>query len=689
VNPVEFLSEPANPSSNGNRTRKRFDSSPVNHTAIYISESYHGANTTMDHSASDDMASDLSSSAPTIMNDRSNNNYSVAGSLSPTPTVKQQTMTPGTMNTTLQQRSHMSAFSPIQPVLTPRETPRGTSMGLVLLSPSRTITETLNALASTTAQQLEAIWDEVGYTPQERASQLSDLLEKFRSQCEQKISEEHEVSDTFRQTIADSKEEIKAISKSLKQRVDPQFLRENNGEMTLTDELANLETTLDGLRLDYNSAKQDLQESKEYLIESHNALGRKLDDCWNDIETDLTINRREDFREKVEEMKEEMATRTAAVIQLLRDCQHLMHDLSINGQVEEASILDRRISGGLVRSKDSSFIMASKFETETCTGISAKALEALTSKASELSNEKRRRKNLLQEMGGQIAMLWEQLSIPVEEQQAFTSSVKGLGLDTIEKGSTELQRLKQIKGKMLGELIDKARENIQELWKETNGTYDQRKSFEPFNIREESMYDDKLLDEHEEYIAILQDRLEKMKPINRLIERREDILRERMEYEELQKDSDRLKQRGAAMAKQLMEEEKMARRIKKDLPRLSKMLNDKLCEWKDSHDDEFQYHGQVYIDVMDRQEEEWTEYKNNEMQLKLQKKNQDYKKHEENRYLGKPVSGGKKLRTRPLGELSRVNANTMNPTQGRNAMEKKPLRQAHPTGPAARSRTYA
>ena len=174
------------------------------------------------------------------MND---NNFSMASVLSPTPTVIQQRiMTPGSANTTLQHSSHLSAFSPIQPVLTPRETPRGTSMCLVLLSPSRTITETLNALASSTAQQLEEIWDEVGYTPQERASQLSDLLEKFRSQCEQKISEEQGVAETFRQTIADSKVEIKTISDSLKELVDTQFLRDNNGEMTLTDELENRKT---------------------------------------------------------------------------------------------------------------------------------------------------------------------------------------------------------------------------------------------------------------------------------------------------------------------------------------------------------------------------------------------------------------------------------------------------------------
>jgi len=642
----------------------------------------------MDQSGLDDIPSVLSSPTPTLVN---NKKYSMPEILSPTQTINKQSMTPGsvnrTVNTTLQQRSHMSDFSPIQPVLTPRETPRGTSMGLVLLSPSRTITETLNALASTTAQQLEAIWDEVGYTPQERASQLSDLLEKFRSQCEQKISEEHTVSETFRQTIADAKEEIHMICKALKQPVDPQFLRHNGGEMTLTDELANLETTLDGLRHDYNTAKQELQECKEFLIESHHALGRKLDTCWDDTETDLTVKRRDAFREKVEEMKQEMVTRTDAVIQLLRDCQHLMNDLSIDGHAAKASLLDKQISGSLVRSKDSSFMMASKLESETCTGISAKMLEALTSRASELSSEKRRRKDLLQEMGGQIAMLWEQLSIPVEEQQAFTNSVKGLGMDTIEKGSAELQRLKQVKSKMLGTLIDKAREDIQELWKETNGSYDQRKSFEPFNVRDEDMYDDKLLDDHEEYIAILHDRLEKMKPINRLIERREDILRERMAYEELQKDSDRLKQRGSAMAKQLMEEEKMARRIKRDLPRMTKLLIEKLNDWTDSHGEDFQYQGNIYIDVMDRQEEEWNEYKENEMKIKLKKK-QDYQKHEENRLLGKSLSGSKKLHkrpARPLGESSRVNA--MNPPRGRNAGEKKPLRRTHQG--AARSRTYA
>jgi len=224
---------------------------------------------------------------------------------------------------------------------------------------------------------------------------------------------------------------------------------------------------------------------------------------------------------------------------------------------------------------------------------------------------------------------------------------------------------------MLDKLINEARDNIQELWKETNGTYEQRKSFKPFTVRDEDMYDDELLDQHEEYIKTLHYRLEKMRPIHKIIERREDILRERMEYEELQKDSDRLKQRGSAMAKQLMEEEKMARRIRKDLPKLTKVLYEKLAEWKDSNDEDFQYRGEIYIEVMFRQDEEWTEYKKNEMHLKLKKK-QDHQTFEDNRHVGISIPTKKKLHPRPLGDSSRIN--NIKLTRGIDFEEKKPLR---------------
>ena len=502
-------------------------------------------------------------------------------------------------------------------------TPKGDrSQSMILLSPSRTIGETLTTLASSTAHQLEEIWDEVGYNPEERASQLSDLLVKFRDLCEAKVAEERGVAETFRQTIADAKEELKSTAMALKTLVDVELLRESSS-LTLTDELDRLEAALEGVRAAASEARDDLKECRDQIVEAHEALGPKeeLDSQWRDIESDLTAERREQFNRKRAEMKEELHSRTSAVIQLLRSCQHLLHELRIDTE-EKGTTFDHQIANSLVRSKDGSFIMASKFKTDSCTGISSEAYEKLMTRLEELNGEKRRRKTKLQDMGASIAMLWEKLRVPDEEQRAFTESVQGLGLDTIEKGELELKRLLALKSEMIGKLVAEARETIVSLWDETNATKEQRSSFEPFAVKSEALFNDELLEKHEEYIHVLNERLEHMKPILKMIKHREDIIRERMEYEELQKDPNRLQQRGASMTKQLMKEEKMARRIK-SLPKLTSDLEDKLKDWRASNGEDFQYHSEVYLEVMDRQEEEWQQYKENELQLKLKKKQQE------------------------------------------------------------------
>jgi protein regulator of cytokinesis 1 len=571
------------------------------------------------------------------------------------------------LNTSQMNRSQVAAFTPIM-------TPKGDRSGsMVLLSPSRTITETLTTLVSSTGHQLEEVWEEVGYSPEDRASQLSDLLVRFRDICDEKIAEEKGVAETFHQTIREAKEEMKRTGEALKALVDPQLLKENTGQ-TLTDELATLEAALEGLRTAANTAKEDLEQCRAFLIEAHEALGFDMDPKWRDIESDLTAARLEEFHRRKAEMKEELSTRTAAIIQLVRDCQHLLNDLRMEPE-HDGTPLDRRINGSLVRSKDGSFIMASKFQGDTCTGISSKAMEQLTNRVTELHGEKRRRKAKLQEMGADIAMLWEKLRVPEEEQLAFTESVQGLGLDTLEKGKTELSRLHALKSQMIGNLIEEAREAISSLWDQINATPEQRRDFAPFYVHMESQLNDELLEKHEEYIVTQQSRLEQMKPILRLIERREAVVRERQEYDVLQKDSDRLKQRGAAMTRQLMEEEKMARRIKRDLPKLTEMLVEKLHEWKETHAEDFKFGGEVYLDVMAYQEEEWEEYKSVELQKKLKKK-QEEQTSVENRYatanvvaVGPPA--GKKKATRPLGD-AKTKGNTKNPSRSQSHDTRKP-----------------
>jgi hypothetical protein len=74
--------------------------------------------------------------------------------------------------------------------------------------------------------------------------------------------------------------------------------------------------------------------------------------------------------------------------------------------------------------------MSSKFRLDTCIGISLQALEELTRYVAELHGDKRRRKEKLQDMGAQSAILWERLRITEEEQMAFTKSVQCPGTNT-------------------------------------------------------------------------------------------------------------------------------------------------------------------------------------------------------------------------------------------------------------------
>jgi Ase1/PRC1/MAP65 family protein len=526
---------------------------------------------------------------------------------------------------------------------------------MVLLSPSRTIIHSLTIMANNTATQLEEIWDRVGYSPDDRAAQLSTWVASFKNLCESKIAEESEVEATFLKEIVESRSEIIRLSKALQTTIDEdsnphlaRILREQQqqnssdaagaheaGETSmvassasatpLADQLATLEAALEGLRSAASSIQQKLVECRDYLVEAHEALGLEIDKTWLDVDSDLSQARQEMFAQKKDEMASELASRTMTVIRLVQDCQHVMKDLEIfpENKDETFTELDQRIAGSIVRGKDSgTWVMASKHRTPTCVGISASAVDELTKRFAELHAEKRRRKEKLQELGADISHLWEKLKVPNEEMLAFQGSVSGLSLDTLRKGQMELDRLLAKKKAMLGNLIDEARSSIVGLWDQTNvPEADRPKAFPPFTTLDVS---EELLVKHEEYIGVLTRRLEQMKPILRLIERREDIVKERMEYEELQKDSERLKQRGAALTKQLLEEEKMARRIKKELPRLTEVLEEKLRDWKQSHGEDFLYQGrQAYLELMEQQEDEWQRYKELELQRKLKKKQEE------------------------------------------------------------------
>jgi len=526
-------------------------------------------------------------------------------------------------STTRQSTNNTSTYTPILQMNTPQET------SLLLLPPSQSILESLTSLTNSTTTQLTNIWDVLGCSPEERADQLTQLLSNLKGVCQETVSQEQKVVKKYQQTITKYKEEIRSTCVALKIDINEELLGEQQqqvqqqgfGRISLQDEVMNLDVELENLRSVASVARVDLESCHLQLVEASTALGMDLEESFQDITSDLTQGTRDRFHAKVEEVQELVKTRTAAIIQLLQDCQELLKCLKYD--MSTPHTLDYRIGNSLKVDEETGVTtLTSIVPTDTCTGIHSNTLNDLSNRLTELHGEKRRRKLKLADMGAIIGELWEKLHVPMEEQRSFADSISGLGLDTLEKGERELERLESLKQSMMADLIQEARTKIQELWKETNSSEEQQKVFEGMSV-EQPDFDQELLTQHEEYIQTLETCLNQMRPILTIIAKRENVVKERMEYEEYQKDPDRLKQRGSALTKQLMKEEKMSKRIKKDLPKYTTHLEKKLQEWQNDHSEPFLFEGEPYLDVMKRQEEDWLEYKDEQMQMKLRKKQQE------------------------------------------------------------------
>ena len=65
----------------------------------------------------------------------------------------------------------------------------------------------------------------------------------------------------------------------------------------------------------------------------------------------------------------------------------------------------------------------------------------------------------------------------------------------------------------------------------------------------------------------------------------------------------------------------MAKRIKRELPKVTELLEEKLKQWLEDHDEDFFYEEEAYSVRMEQQETEWVNFKDELEQERKRKKN--------------------------------------------------------------------
>ena len=152
----------------------------------------------------------------------------------------------------------------------------------------------------------------------------------------------------------------------------------------------------------------------------------------------------------------------------------------------------------------------------------------------------------------------------------------------------------------LVELINTARSSIEALWNEMRLSATERATaFAPF-FAPVSAFEDDIFLAHEEYIARATVVLEEMRPILRAIEKRDALLADKVEYEAIIADAARLI-KGSSAAR--LREEKLEKRVKKELPAYNKRLRVQIAEFEVARGGApFTIDGARFLDVLDSEE---------------------------------------------------------------------------------------
>ncbi|KAF2138801.1 uncharacterized protein K452DRAFT_300870 [Aplosporella prunicola CBS 121167] len=247
---------------------------------------------------------------------------------------------------------------------------------------------------------------------------------------------------------------------------------------------------------------------------------------------------------------------------------------------------------------DSAILEFSKEAPEQL-GLHKDDLDALRAKKEKLNEEKRGREKRLRDLRNTIEGMWDRLGVEEPQRKAFFAINRGCGLRTINEYEDELGRLNELKRQNMHVFVEDARVRLQQLW---DSLYFSDEEMLDFTPAFSDVYSDALLAAHEAEIERLEALKEERAPTLALVDRHCTLVKDRDDLNASSQDASRLMARGQKGEKRdpgkLLREEKMRKRIAKELPKVEEQLKRALEQWEDEYGRPFLVHGMRYLDEL-------------------------------------------------------------------------------------------
>ncbi|KAL9612521.1 MAG: hypothetical protein Q9167_002906 [Letrouitia subvulpina] len=232
-------------------------------------------------------------------------------------------------------------------------------------------------------------------------------------------------------------------------------------------------------------------------------------------------------------------------------------------------------------------------------GLHQQDIQRLQTKRDKLNEEKRSRERKIRDLRALVEGLWARLNIEEADRKKFLAKNRGCGLRAINEFEAELDRMNELKRQNLHVFVEDARYKLQALWDELYFSEEEMLEFTPAFS---DVYSDALLSAHEAEIARLEALKEQRAPTLLLIDKHKSLIKDRDDLAASSQDASRLLAKSSKGEKRdptrLLREEKMRKRIAKDLPKIEVELKKTLERWEDEYGRPFLVHGVRYLDEL-------------------------------------------------------------------------------------------
>ncbi|RHY87502.1 hypothetical protein DYB35_006998 [Aphanomyces astaci] len=421
---------------------------------------------------------------------------------------------------------------------------------------------------------LRGVWNEIGLNVAEQEAELDRQLQEF---YQYKLMDANNTKSQYLDDIASMQHDISTFVTQLG---DPFKVPKDMGlqSKSLKEQEALVRADFDALKRVVDERTSALSAVVKELSNIQALMGEASEKPSQPL--DLTPTGIDRIKDALRVKKKEQANRRQAILKVADEYRVL---------VDQVHLVD-----------------LSDFDRSVVTNVEVQLLLGRSNIPHHNDKALGQSLNLIELISTRVADLI-QLKVSPNVQGDVLDACRGISADALRHAEDELTRLQHLKRAKLGELLLDVRRQIAALWSSLE--VDATAAASSFPAMQVPVVDatEELLALHESELKRLDAKATARRALLKYIEKREEIIGERSQYEASLHDPDRLI--GRVATARLLREEKLQAKIKHDLPKWTKLLLDKLPAWEQEYCTPFVLRGERYLDTIARVDADYIKQK--------------------------------------------------------------------------------